>query len=764
MDAATPVRVERVMRAGSELEDQRRSEEVAFLCGPLVGRMSIGEPAPQTAAEEEDSPATTSTDQLKHGPVGIAEFLSALDSAREAGRLDAAARSHETIGNLSLASGFLARARRHFLAALHIYTWEHPSDRGRVSCQRNLADVYFRVGQLRNSIDALAGGLRVAGRCGWVEETARIRLEIAGLLVIQGDRHRAESRLPDWAEVSGSHDSGPLKIRHIVLRSKILALQGGFSGARSLLEAALGDAAVRGRGRAEVLLALAALCLEEKAPDESLLHLKSASSELYRCANAKCVPVETAAAEVRALMMSGKISAAAERLAAVSRQVETIGSVRHIAEVRRLMGCVSGLRGLHSEAREHFGAAVDVLSATDLFLDLGQTICELAREIISVCGGAEDAAEAAAFLCRAKLIFRKLRLERNEAEAHRLLSSAQKIMAGRSECGLCSKPGRMEARAAEHGLITAQKGLLHDVAVLGKSDVRVLIEGETGTGKELVAETIHRMSGRSSGPFVVLDCASLSQSLAASELFGHARGSFTGALFDRRGLVEAADGGTLFIDEVGELGSELQGHLLRVLQEGMIRRIGTSQYRRIDLRIVSATRRDLTAEVKRGTFRADLYYRLRGARIRIPPLRKRPEDIPLLIDHFVKRCTRRGEAPFVLSRACMGYLLGYHWPGNVRELESLVESIAAVCGSGAVIALRRLQGQLGVAPIASSEGADDEREPTLREKIEALERQEISAVLEHADGNKKRAARILGLTTRGLRMKIVRLGLGAADM
>ena len=220
-------------------------------------------------------------------------------------------------------------------------------------------------------------------------------------------------------------------------------------------------------------------------------------------------------------------------------------------------------------------------------------------------------------------------------------------------------------------------------ARVASTDATVLIEGESGTGKELVARAIHTASPRASGPFVAVDCGAIAEGVLESELFGHARGAFTGAQVARRGLFEEAHHGTLFLDEIGDIGPNLQARLLRALQEGTIRRVGANEPIAVDVRIVAASNRDMEAAVKAGTFRADLYYRLHVVSIRIPPLRERREDIPLLAEHFAQKHGRaEGSA---ISPEARDVLLAHDWPGNVRELENVIARALALNPSGVVL-------------------------------------------------------------------------------
>jgi len=212
-----------------------------------------------------------------------------------------------------------------------------------------------------------------------------------------------------------------------------------------------------------------------------------------------------------------------------------------------------------------------------------------------------------------------------------------------------------------------------------RTDATVLLEGETGTGKEVVAQSIHEESARADGPFVVVDCSAIPRELLESELFGHARGAFTGAVGSRVGAFEAAAGGTLFLDEIGELGLDLQPKLLRALEARRIKRVGSNDYVPVDVRVITATNRDLRAEVDRGAFRADLYYRLAVVEVRLPPLRERVEDLPSLVEHFAERIgATPPELAMLGSRELLREIAGHTWPGNVRELRNYVERCLAL--------------------------------------------------------------------------------------
>jgi two-component system response regulator HupR/HoxA len=345
---------------------------------------------------------------------------------------------------------------------------------------------------------------------------------------------------------------------------------------------------------------------------------------------------------------------------------------------------------------------------------------------------------------------------RRAAERHALVQENVRL---RDELQLAYNALRREAAETQERpgsldrLIGAAAGLRETVQLVRKildADTTVLLLGETGTGKELFARLIHDNGPRRAAKFVAQNCGALPESLLESELFGHARGAFTGATAERRGLFEEADGGTIFLDEVGEMSPAMQLRLLRVLQEGEIRRVGASTLRKVDVRVVAATNSDLEADVASSRFRKDLYYRLNVFPVRVPPLRDRPEDIPALADHFLRlyRQRARRAVPGVSPEA-MRLLQTYPFPGNVRELENEIERAVALADTGRPIGPEHLSERI-------RSGAHRVLPPqTLNEAIEQLKRVMIEDALREC-GSKTRAAERLGLTRQSLQQMLRR--------
>jgi DNA-binding NtrC family response regulator len=340
----------------------------------------------------------------------------------------------------------------------------------------------------------------------------------------------------------------------------------------------------------------------------------------------------------------------------------------------------------------------------------------------------------------------ELKLTVGRALERKRLVAAQKAVPGENKTHLQDIVGKSPVMLEVYKLVARVAG----------STATVLVQGESGTGKELVARAIHTHSPRAGAPFVPVNCTALTESLLESELFGHARGAFTGAVAAKRGLFEMANGGTMFLDEIGDMGPKMQAQLLRTLQDGEVRPVGGSEAIRVDVRLVCATNKDLDDEVKTGRFREDLYFRINVVTVRLPPLRERREDVTILVAHFLHKLAHREHRdPAAMSPEALKLLTGYPWPGNVRELENAIERAVAVA-KGNVILPSDLPPEVGgsasggvPAPGGESGGGGGgliADRPTLAE----LERRYIQLVLAENGGNKKKAAEKLGIDRRTL--------------
>ena len=297
--------------------------------------------------------------------------------------------------------------------------------------------------------------------------------------------------------------------------------------------------------------------------------------------------------------------------------------------------------------------------------------------------------------------------------------------------------------------------ILETVRRIARSNLPVLVQGESGTGKELIAYAIHNNSRRKNGRFVALNCAGLSETLLEDELFGHVKGAYTGATEDRKGRFEYADGGTIFLDEVGDMPAAMQAKLLRVLENGEVVRVGSNKPVHVDVRIVSATNTNLEGRVKENRFREDLYFRLAGVTIAIPPLRDRIEDIPQLIEHFIKLANKDHETKVTgIASKAQRVLMGFDWPGNVRQLRNVIENMVVLAGDGK-ISVEDLPAELR----GTAQAGEEQTTSLVGVSISEAEKQLISNTLKMVAGNRSQASKILGIGERTLYRKIKDYGL-----
>lgn len=309
------------------------------------------------------------------------------------------------------------------------------------------------------------------------------------------------------------------------------------------------------------------------------------------------------------------------------------------------------------------------------------------------------------------------------------------------------------------GRSRAMEQLREMIERVSRSQAPVHIYGESGTGKELVAHLIHNAGARRDGPFVPVNCGAIPSELMESELFGHKKGSFTGALADKQGLIQSAEGGTLFLDEIADLPLHMQVKLLRVIQEKSVRPVGESRELPVDVRILSATHRNLAALVAEGKFREDLFYRVNVIEIRVPALRERLEDIPELVEAMLRKLAKQtGMRDLRVSEAALSTLSQYHFPGNVRELENILERAATLCSQG-IIEIADLQLRPKVATTERPIPSTVPRGENLGDALEDIERDAIVRALEQTRYNKTKAAQLLGMTFRSLRYRIKKLGI-----
>ncbi len=421
-----------------------------------------------------------------------------------------------------------------------------------------------------------------------------------------------------------------------------------------------------------------------------------------------------------------------------------------LARVRKERAAILASNAAKEFSSSHSIARARILSTLCVPLWDGDQIIGLIQADNRTVAGTFDESDLEVLTVLASQLSLSLRNARLYAKLQRAEAAA------RREAGYLKSRERSE-RTLIIGDSPAMRRVLELVDRVKDTPVPVCILGETGTGKELIARKIHYESDRAERLFVAQNMAALPDSLLESELFGHKRGAFTGADRDKKGLFELADGGTIFLDEIGDISPALQAKLLRVIQEGEVRPVGSNRTLRVDVRIISATHRDLEAEVQAGRFRHDLFYRLMVFPIHLPPLRERREDIPLLARFFLGRYSKELKRPEPsLSPAALDVLTAYSWPGNIRELENEIQRLVIYGAEGGLILPEHLSPR--VRQTAAAIGSLEPGGGTLKEMVAEVERVIISRTLEKTGGNKTKAAAILGLTREGLHKKMNKLG------
>ncbi|MFB3813544.1 MAG: sigma-54-dependent transcriptional regulator [Terriglobales bacterium] len=396
-------------------------------------------------------------------------------------------------------------------------------------------------------------------------------------------------------------------------------------------------------------------------------------------------------------------------------------------------------------------ALVDIHLGTENGIDLLARLRELQPELYPVIMTAQVSVETAA----RSVAEGAVDYLGKPLEIEQLRAICERAKQARS----CSRQARAAALPVQESAIIGRSAKMLEVyKAIGRvapSNANVFITGASGTGKELVARAIHQHSNRAQKPFTAVNCGSFTETILESELFGHERGSFTGANNTHKGLVEATDGGTLFLDEVTETTLSFQVKLLRVLQEQQVRRVGSTRLIPVDIRVVAASNRDVNALLKQGLFREDLFYRLAVVQIAIPPLNERREDIPLLIAHFLQQFNERNGRAVTIDENAVARLQAMQWPGNVRELENTVCRLAIFAPTGH-ITLAEVEAELGRNTATHGSGEPAESMP---QRLQELERQHIIRILKETAGNRSEAARRLGIERKTLYKKAVRLGI-----
>ena len=669
------------------------------------------------------------------------------------------AECHLRKGSVEYKTGNWTLARDHFLSALATFRWEPEQVSNLARCHNNLGILYRQARKWSEAVDCLEEALRLHRE---LKDGAREAITLLNLGVCHYRSGQIDTALPLLEEalaISRRLSLAPTECRATIAIAWVYCIRAQLTEAEKLARQAL----CLSRSMAlkwEIALALELLgdvALGKGNTDEAA---KFYNDGLLIAK--KIVPEGDLAAELErkwaeVALSIGKTADAEASARRALGIAERVNDPIEVAASHRTLALVAGQNGNNKDATAHLGKALEILRGLPEKFELARTLCvagQLAAQsrAVRIAFGDEEV-----HLIEARALCSQLGLAPRIRDIDERLAHLEEVRGSffrRRVPVVAPEMGKPRPAARIHGFITTDERIVRDVEMCRNGEMNVLITGETGTGKELLARALHALCRPSSSPFVVVDCGTLPEHLIESELFGHAEGAFTGATSSKVGLLETANGGTVFIDEVGDLPLNLQTRLLRFLQEKEFRRLGETKTRRVDVRVIAATNSGLEEAIHKGEFREDLYFRLCGMVVHIPPLRERKNDIEVLLEEFVGRFSKKYGKQVTLEPAALQLLFAYEWPGNVRELQFEIERIISACEDGGVISTPafsdRVRSRMG--------GQETVPCRTLKDGIDAFARAELHKALERNGWRKKPAARELGLSEFGLAKMMRRLG------
>lgn len=669
------------------------------------------------------------------------------------------AECHLKKGRVEQRTGNWTLARDHVLSALATFRWETDQSSNVARCCNDLGVLYKQARQWPQAVDYLREALRLHKELDDEAHEAGTLLNLGICYYRSGQVDTAVPYLEQALSISRRLSILPTESRATIALAWVCCIRSQFAEAKKLARQAISLSHGKALKRE---MALALEVLGDTAKDEGN------SEKAYKYYNAglqiarKIAPEGDLAAELErrlaeTLLSVGKLKDAEEAAGRALSIADRVNDPIEIAASHRTLALVAARKGNSKDATAHLSKALEILKGLPERFELAKTHCitaQLASELGTVrtaLGGEEI------HLIEARALYSQLGLAPGVRDIDERLAHLEETsgLFVRRKDSVASGEMRVRTPAARiHGFITTDERILRDIVMCCKGDMSVLITGETGTGKELLARALHTLSRPSSSPFVVVNCGALSEHLIESELFGHVQGAFTGATSSKMGLFEAAHGGTVFIDEVGDLPLSLQARLLRFLQDKEFRRIGETKTRQVEVRVIAATNRSLEDAVRKGEFREDLYFRLCGMVIHIPPLRERKSDIGPLLSEFVERYSRKYEKKGSVDPSVLEFLVGYDWPGNVRELQLEVERIISACEDDGTISAAAFSERVR----SRTSAQENVGGRTLKDGMDVFARAQIRKALERNGWRKAPAARDLGLSEYGLLKMMRRLG------
>ena len=666
------------------------------------------------------------------------------------------AHTYNCFGRIYYRLGELDRAKEYYEAALHLFRWDLNDEEGVIRAHNNLGVLYRHLSDWRQSVWHLLRSMELSQRLGNFAHLAVSNANLGNVHLKAGtwDEAREHYDRALIAYVQIGRDAGVARMRTGL--ATIATYRHDFAAAEVHLAAAHQITARLGNSREAALVLFGQAELQhERGQLETALRLYDESLDVAReIAPEGDMVGELQRKRAEVLALRGDLPSALKAAEDALQRAKRLGDQLEEGAARRVLAVLHAQDGRLVEAHTESREAIRILESIHERMELARAYLDLARRMPRE-GDPERLREAQNLAFKAMYLFEQLGMEDSMRAAETALRELNAPAWLTSPRGGRPSPPPIAAQAQEvaraHGVVTENQRTLDVVrkaSELLATPARCLIQGETGVGKNLLAYMFRQYEIERGHPFVEVNCTSLPGDLVESELFGYVRGAFTGAAISKRGIFEEADGGTIFLNEIGELTERTQVKLLQVLDDGTYRRLGEVRARRLNVRIISATNKDLDTAVKAGWFRADLYYRLGQVVLSLPPLRERREDIPLLIRGFLDELAVREGRTVVLAEDAMEYLASLPWLGNIRELKHKIESIFLCAGKQEVVDRAMLLKLLHPGGSAPASEAPSTR--GLRRKVDMLKREEVLAALSRNGGNRSRAALELGITRRHL--------------
>ncbi len=729
--------LQEVLGTANEFIRQGRFEDALASLSPMAGLRG-------TALEITSSRLVALT--------GLARWQDIIDEAsvalgspvRDTASPSALASIHSLLGNAYLRTGEVARCENHLRAAIHIFTWDLGTPLEALAPTRILAVMYSNMGMWTTARHELSRAIRVADDNNAGRESLGLRVNLAVILLKSSNCGDALRVIEDASRLADAVSLSKQRALCALLRARVLRMSSAYPQARLALAETLLDIRAANMPREE------AICLEylgdcylgQRDYKKALEHYQQAMKIAEETAPRGDLVPELCHRLAEALVNLGDANQAVllcERGLRVARETsdryEECATHRVLAMAHRAAGNPTKA---HRIAMEGFSLGRSYEIPYELARALawdGETRLQSK--------GRDDQMIGRLQLWEARTVFERIGLQNEVRALDHILGFEEETDQPNVESGVAALAGisNLDRGALRFGIITSSSEMSEAVATIqsiAPSKIPVLICGPSGVGKELLAHALHRMSDRRKMPFLPVNCGSISASLIESELFGHERGAFTGAIALREGLFTAADKGTIFLDEIGELPLSTQATLLRVLETGELRRVGSDEVRSIDVRIVAATNADLEGMVERGLFRRDLFFRLEGVNVKVPPLREREDVIRALFRFFFAEAIAASRKKISVSDDVEPLLCAYAWPGNVRELKNEIARAVAMAENGAVL------GRDAFLPKLRKKSPTALREARERDDATTEERSRILEALRAHAGNKADAARSLG--------------------